>query len=424
MTLTDKTRPFSRLTPSRTRRVMERLHVLGTMSSEPGALTRLFLTSAHKQAALAVRDWMREAGMTSSIDAVGNVVGRFPGSRPDARTLILGSHIDTVRNAGLYDGCLGVVLAIEAVAALRDAGQHLPFALEVIAFGDEEGVRFPEALAGSSAMAGRFNPIVLDTVDDDGISLRTALHDFGCDPSSIPAVAHAREDVLGYLEVHIEQGPVLEAEGLPVGVVTAIAGASRFKVKVSGVAGHAGTVPMRLRQDAFAAVAEMACALETTARHTQGLVATVGRVDIAPGVINVIPGQASFTVDIRSPDDAVRRAALGALEDRFGKIAGSRGVGFMIEPVYAEGAATCAPVFRAGLAKAIRNCGFRALELASGAGHDGLAMIRLCPIGMLFVRCAGGISHNPAESVAEADADIALAVLMDFLVHFDPEGSG
>ena len=403
---------------------MERLRLLGTESSDPGAITRLYLTPEHKRAALTVCGWMREGGMAASIDAIGNVVGRYPADRAGAPTLILGSHIDTVRNAGQFDGCLGVALAVEAVAALHAAGRRLPFALEVIAFGDEEGVRFPEALAGSSAIAGRFDPAVLDAADGEGIALRDALVAFGGDPAAIAGLAHARKDVVGYLEVHIEQGPVLESAGLPVGVVTAISGASRFRVTVSGMAGHAGTVPMALRQDAFAAVAEMAVALERVARETATLVATIGQVEVSPGAINVIPGWAVFTVDVRSSDDAVRRAAIGTLEDRFAEIADRRRVAFTIEPIYAEDAAPCATFFRTGLARAIGDCGLRVLELASGAGHDGLALIHLCPIGMLFVRCAGGISHNPAESVAESDVVVALDVLCRFLDSFEALPSG
>lgn len=415
MTFLEDVAPAARLSRSRAETVMARLDRLGAMSSDPHALTRLFLTPAHRDAAAVVLGWMEEAGMSAAIDAIGNVVGRYPADRADARTLILGSHIDTVRNAGRYDGCLGVVLAIEAVASLRDAGERLPFAVEVIAFGDEEGVRFPEALAGSSAVAGRFDPAVLDASDEDGVTMREALGRFGCDHHGIGALARARAGVLGYLEIHIEQGPVLEAEDLPVGVVTAIAGASRFKVTVSGSAGHAGTVPMHLRQDAFAALAEMACTLERIARDTPNLVATIGQVGAFPGAVNVIPGEATMTVDTRSPDDAIRTAAVEVMRDSFAGIAERRGVGVAIEPFYAEAAAPCAALFRAALRRGIENRGLRALELPSGAGHDGLAMIGLCPIGMLFVRCARGISHNPAESIATADAEVALDVLVDVL---------
>ena len=400
--------------------IMARLDQLGAISSEEGALTRLYLTETHKTAAALVAGWMQEAGMATRVDPLGTVVGRHAGAGADAKVLIVGSHIDTVRNAGRYDGCLGVVMAIEAVAALAERGDRLPFAIEVVAFGDEEGVRFPEALSGSRALAGRFDPVALEAADEEGTILRDALRAFGCDPAQIPSAARTAADTLGYLEVHIEQGPVLEAEDLPVGVVTAIAGATRLRVVVTGVAGHAGTVPMRLRKDAVAAAAEMAVALERLALDTRDLVATIGRVEALPGAVNVIPAQASFTIDLRSPRDPTRFGALAQLKQTFAEIARRRGVGLTIEGFYDEAAATCAPAFRAGLARSIQRQGLSIMELPSGAGHDGLAMIHLCPIGMLFVRCAGGISHNPAESVTVTDVGVALAVLTDFLRTFDP----
>ena len=401
---------------------MSRLHQLGMLSSDPGALTRLYLTPEHKAATALVRRWMGEAGMSASVDAIGNVVGRYAGARPGCPTLILGSHIDTVRDAGRYDGCLGVVAAIEAVAVLARAGERLPFAIEVLAFGDEEGVRFPEALAGSRAVAGTFDRAALDAVDPAGVPLKAALRTFGGDPDAVAGLSRRGTGVFGYLEIHIEQGPVLEAEDLPVGIVTAIAGATRFEVTVTGTAGHAGTVPMRLRHDAFAAVAEMALAVERLALATPDIVATIGRVAVSPGAVNVIPSRASFTVDLRSPDDASRQAALVRLDTAFAEIAAARGVGRTTKRFYDVAAAPCAPAFRQGLAAAIRARGLRPLELPSGAGHDGLAMIALCPIGMLFVRCAGGISHNPAESVAAADVRVSIDVLVDLLRRLDPAG--
>lgn len=400
--------------------VMSRLHQLGMLSSESGALTRLYLTPEHKAAAALVRRWMAEAGMTASIDAIGNVVGRYSGLRPGCPTLLIGSHIDTVRDAGRYDGCLGVVAAIEAVAVLARAGERLPYAIEVLAFGDEEGVRFPEALAGSRAIAGTFQREALDAVDPAGIPLRAALKTFGGDPEAVAGLSRRGADVFGYLELHIEQGPVLEAEDLPVGIVTAIAGATRFEVTVTGTAGHAGTVPMRLRRDAFAAVAEMALAVERIACEMSDIVATIGRVAVAPGAVNVIPSRASFTVDLRSPSDAARKTAMNRFDAAFAGIAEARGVGHATKRFYDEAAAPCTAAFREGLAGAIRRHGVRPLELPSGAGHDGLAMIGLCPIGMLFVRCAGGISHNPAESVTGSDVGVSLDILVDLLRNLDP----
>lgn len=397
-------------------RVMARLAELARHSAEPDALTRLYLTPEHEAAATAVAGWMREAGLAVTGDAVGTVLGRRPGSEPGARTLILGSHIDTIRNAGRFDGTLGVVVAIEALASLQRQGIALPFAVEVAAFGDEEGVRFPHTLAGSRALAGTFDPAALDGVDADGVTLAEALHRSGRDPGAIAALARRPEAVLGYLEVHIEQGPVLEHKDLPVGVVTAIAGASRLRVDVGGTAGHAGTVPMALRRDALAAAAEMIGHVEAVALADPAIVATVGQIEARPGAVNVIPGAVRFTVDLRSPDDGARRDALSRLETDLAACAARRGVTLAITPFYDVAAAPCAPAFQAAFARAVARQGLRVHHLPSGAGHDGLAMASLCPIGMLFVRCAGGISHNPAESITEADAGVAVRVLIDALL--------
>lgn len=406
--------------PASGRAVMDRLDELARISSEPGALTRLFLSPEHRQAARQVEDWMRAAGMQARIDDAGNVAGRYEGARPGLPALLLGSHIDTVRDAGRFDGALGVVAAIAAVAALHETGERLPFAIEVIAFGDEEGVRFPVTLSGSRAVAGAFDPAALDAADEAGTTLRAALRAFGCDPSAIPAVARRKRDALAYCELHIEQGPVLEAEDLPVGVVTAISGAARYAMELDGVAGHAGTVPMRLRRDALCAAAEMICAAERIALDTEDLVATVGRVEALPGAVNVIPSGARFALDIRSPRDAVREAATARLFAAFERIAARRGVGLRLSRTYEAPAIVCDAALVRQFGDAAARAGVRPRLLPSGAGHDGLAMAALCPVGMLFVRCAGGISHNPAESADVADIDVAVRVLLDFIRRFDP----
>ncbi|MGH7120311.1 MAG: allantoate amidohydrolase [Acetobacteraceae bacterium] len=401
-------------------RVMTRLEQLARFSTEPGALTRLYLSPAHKEACRQVRAWMEAAGMTSRIDAVGNVVGRYEGRTPSAPALLLGSHIDTVRNGGKYDGSFGVVAAIEAVSCLKNAGERMAIAIEVLAFGDEEGVRFPVALTSSRAVAGTLDPATLDAKDSEEISIREALRRFGCSADEIPSAARRTADVLGYIELHIEQGPVLEAEGLPLGVVTAIAGASRATAEITGMAGHAGTVPMALRRDALAAAAEMLLAVEEIARSMQDVVATAGWIEAMPGAVNVIPGGARFSLDVRSPRDAVRNEATARIEEAFRTIAARRNVGVRLVRSYEEAAATCAPWLVEQLATALGRSGIRPRNLPSGAGHDGLAMAALCPIGMLFVRCKGGISHHPAEAVTAADAGIAITVLVDFLRHFVP----
>ena len=401
------------------RKVFDRLDELARFTDEPGQLTRLYLSPSHKAASLQVRDWMA-AGMEVRVDAVGNLVGRYEGADPGRPVLLIGSHIDTVRNAGKYDGNFGVIAAIAAVAELHGRGERLPYAIEVLAFGDEEGVRFPVTLTGSRAVAGTLDPAALDARDADGISVREALQQFGCDAADAATVARRREDVAAYVELHIEQGPVLQAEDLPVGVVTAINGASRFTIEVTGTAGHAGTVPMELRSDALAAAAEMILAIERVALETEALVATVGRIEALPGAVNVIPAGANFTLDIRSPSDAVRHGAIAGLEEELAAIARRRGVRVRLTRTYDEPAATCAPWLVTQFSDAAARTGIQPYRLPSGAGHDGLAMVALCPIGMLFVRCKDGISHNPAESITADDADAAVRVLIDFIRHFTP----
>lgn len=389
-------------------------------SEEEERLTRVFLSPEHKACAEAVMTAMRAAGMTARIDAIGNVVGRYEAATPGARTLITGSHIDTVRDAGAYDGNLGVALPIACIAELDSREKRLPFAVEVIAFGDEEGVRFPTTLSGSRSIAGTFDSAALTARDGEGVSLAEALAHFGCDPTAIAAEARKPEDVLAFVEVHIEQGPVLEAEELPVGVVTAINGASRYAVTIEGMAGHAGTVPMHLRKDALAGAAEMIAAIEQRAGAEEGLVATVGRIEAAPGAINVIPGRVAFTIDLRAPDDGQRAAAVASVKEKLQAIAKRRGLDLSIELLYEEGAAGCDPALMEQLDKAVERQGLRALRLPSGAGHDAMALSALCPIAMLFVRCGGGISHNPLESITGEDAEAAARVFLDFLENFDP----
>ena len=281
-------------------------------------------------------------------------------------------------------------------------------------------MRFPSKLTGSRAVAGTFDPQTLDVVDTQGTHLEAALRSFGCDPTAIPAIARRRESVLGYVEVHIEQGPVLEQLKLPVGIVTAINGASRFRIAVTGHAGHAGTVPMALRQDALAAAAEMILAVEhrAVAGVDQGLVATVGSIEVEPGAPNVIPGKATFTLDIRAPVDADRFAAIEALVSEFADLAARRHARVKVEKFYDEPAASCDPTLVAAIEAAVARVGVTPHRLPSGAGHDALAIATLCPIAMLFVRCKGGISHHPAESITTRDADVAMRVLLDFLHHF------
>jgi allantoate deiminase len=401
-----------------------RLEALAAITDEPDRLTRLYLSPAHRRAADLVAAWMEEAGMAARIDAVGNVIGRYEGSDPAVRTLLLGSHIDTVRHAGRFDGMLGVVTAIEVVRRLSAEGRRRPFAIEVAAFGDEEGVRFPGALGGSRALAGRFDPALLDERDAEGVSRRAALVAFGGDPARIPLEARDPAAMRGYVELHIEQGPVLQREGLAVAVVTAINGASRGRVRVSGESGHAGTVPMALRRDALAASAEMVLEVERLGRTTPDLVATVGRLEGEDAAPNTVPGAVAFTLDLRSPDDGTRRAALATLRAAIADIAARRGVAVEVDIGYEAPAAPCDARLQAGLAEAMARLGLPPRRMPSGAGHDAMAFSGRLPFAMLFVRCRDGISHNPAEYAAPEDIATGARVLADFIDHLDPDCIG
>jgi allantoate deiminase len=401
-------------------RIMQRCDALARCSELPGGLTRVFLSPQGRAAGEAVLGWMREAGMHASLDSMGNVVGRYEGVRAGLPCLMLGSHLDTVRDAGKYDGMLGVISAIECIDALSKQKKKLPFAIEVIGFGDEEGVRFGTTLLGSRAIAGTLDPKVLETKDSGGTSIADALRAFGLDPNSIETVKRNRSDVLAYAELHIEQGPVLEAEGLPVGVVTAINGFSRLRVTLRGEAGHAGTVPMALRRDALAAAAECVLMVERVAKKVPELVGTVGRIEAKPGAINVIPGEVQFTVDLRAPEDPVRERALAEVKNEIGRIARDRKAEANIEALQDFGSSACAPWLMRQLERAVEARGLRVRRLPSGAGHDGMAIKAIADIAMLFVRCRGGVSHNPAESITAEDAAVGAAVLFDFIHDFEP----
>ena len=396
------------------------LDELAEISEDPALLTRRYLTPEHARAADLVMRRMREAGMSARLDAAGNVVGHFPGRRPGARRLVLGSHLDTVRNAGKYDGALGVLLPIACLRALHERGRALEYPIDVIAFGDEEGVRFQATLIGSLAVAGHLDPATLEAVDEDGVHLHEALREFGLDPDALGDALYARDEVAAYVEVHIEQGPVLEAEDRPVGVVSSIAGAVRLRVEVIGRAGHAGTVPMTLRRDALAAASEAVMAVERTCLEIPGTVGTVGVLRTVSGAVNVIPGVVEFTIDVRGESDALRDVALKRINEALAEIASRRGVHIDCVPTHETGACACSPWVMRRLGEAIEAEGFEVRTLPSGAGHDGTAMARLTDIGMLFVRCAGGISHHPAESMTAADAGVAARILLRFLERFDP----
>ncbi len=402
-------------------RIMQRCEELARHSELAGGLTRVYLSREQATANALVLGWMRDAGMQARLDAAGNCIGRYEGNRPGLPALLLGSHLDTVRDAGKYDGMLGVICAIECVRALNAAARRPAFAIEVLGFADEEGVRFNATLLGSRAVAGTFKPEALDSVDAEGVSMREAMRNFGLDPARLDAAGRRRDDVLAYAELHIEQGPVLEAEGLAVGVVTAINGATRFAIEIDGTAGHAGTVPMNLRRDALAGAAECVLAVERRCASVPALVGTVGKVEALPGAVNVIPGKARFSIDIRAPEDAARIAAVEHLLAEMDAICARRKLFMRAMKTHEGGVAACAPWLMDQIGAAIATEGITVRKLPSGAGHDGMAMIGLCDIGMLFVRCEKGISHNPAEAISAEDAEIGARVFLRFIENFQPK---
>jgi len=399
------------------RTVMERCDILSHISEEADCLTRRFATPAMREVNEVVATWMRIAGMTVQIDAIGNIIGRYEASAPGAKTLLLGSHLDTVRDAGKYDGPLGVMVALACVERLHQRGERLPFAIEVLGFADEEGVRYHTAYIGSRVVAGIFDVSTLELRDEDGISLADAIRQFGGnpDPEVLRTPRWQREKLLGYCEIHIEQGPVLEERDLPVGWVPAISGQNRYALTFVGKAGHAGTVPMELRQDALCAASEFILAVESLARTTSGLVATVGKIVVQSSASNVIPGHVVISLDVRHKSGAVLEQACKELRTEGNQISQKRGVTLNWQTVQTDQTIYCAPHMANLLAQAIKQVGYPAFILPSGAGHDGVSLSEITDIAMLFVRCKGGISHHPDEAVTVEDVEVALKVMDQFL---------
>src|SRR5580700_3620061 len=377
-------------------KILDMARQLAQFSETPDGLTCTYLSPAHKAAAAQLRDWMQAAGLAAQIDPVGNVVGRYPSAAPAAKTLIVGSHYDTVVNAGRFDGRLGILTALAVAEYLIRAGGPLPFHLDVIGFAEEEGVRFAAPYLGSSAIAGRFDAAVLQRSDKNGARLGSLLQERGFDLAAVRGLARPPATLRGYLEVHIEQGPVLLDKNLPVGIVTAIAGSARFHITVRGTAGHAGTVPMSLRHDAAAAAAEIVLTVERRCSKTATLVGTVGQLAVPHGLINVIPGSCELSLDVRAGDDTAREGAIAEIVAAAQDIAARRGVTVEISAIGSHPAVPCSSAMQAALAQAIART----------------------EIGMLFVRCGnGGVSHSPLETVTAEDVDVAARVLLDVLVN-------
>ena len=406
------------------REILDRVASLGRHSDSPDHYTRTYLTPAHRAAARDIERFMRDAGMTVRTDAVGNVIGRYEAKSAGAKTLLMGSHYDSVRNGGKYDGVLGILVPIACVAELNSRGERLPVAIEVVAFADEEGARFQTGMLASRALIGRFERSTLEHRDAQGVRLADAMKSAGFDPAKIDGPSIDVGSLAAYVEVHIEQGPVLLNEGLALGVVTSIAAGIRNTMKVSGEPGHAGTVPMTMRHDALAAAAEMIVAIEKRCKAGGSLVGTVGMIEVKNGTGNVIPGEVKFSVDIRAADAETLAAAQRDVFAELDAIAKRRGVKLEGTRTHDVKPVPCTPWVQDRLAASVERTlgGKPARRLPSGAGHDAMILAEVTDVGMMFVRCgAGGVSHNPAETVTAEDAAAAKAALLDFLRRFEPE---
>lgn len=396
----------------RAQRAIDECQKIAAMSEDPERITRRFLTPPVRQVHAHLRARMEKIGMSVRVDAAGNLRGVWQPAISAGKRLLTGSHIDTVPDAGAFDGVLGVTLALEWVELAREI--KAPFAVEVIAFSEEEGVRFSVPFLGSRAVAGRFDASLLGLKDAEGASLEDALREFGLDPQQI-GDAEVRDDVLGFVEVHIEQGPVLEAEALSVAAVTGVVGQSRLALEFAGQANHAGTTPMKLRHDALAGAAEWIGTVERLALQTDGLVATVGKITTSPNAGNVIAGAARLTLDVRHAHDAVRLGAVKELIEDANGIAARRGLAVQSTQQMNQPAVTMDERLTAFLMESIAAEGYPAKQMFSGAGHDAMVMASRVPTAMLFLRSPGGVSHNPAETVRIEDAEAALHVGSRFL---------
>jgi len=397
---------------NRANRIIARCREIAAFTEIPGESTRTFLSPPMHEVHTRLRHWMEAAAMTVHIDAIGNLHALYPGLTPDAPRLLIASHLDTVLNAGAFDGILGVILGLALIEELR--GQHLPFAIEVIGFSEEEGVRFNKPFLGSLALIGQLSEQTLAHTDKDGITVARAIHNFGLNPEDIPA-AILTNDAFAYLEFHIEQGPALESEGLSLGIVDTIIGQTRLQLTFTGQPNHAGTTPMHLRHDALAAAAEWIVAVEAYANAHADLVATVGQINATPGAINVIPGMATTSLDLRHHNDDLRESAVASLLDRATAIASKRGVEVSSNMLSQQSAVPMNPHLTHLLHTAATRASHPSRIMTSGAGHDAMIIAPHIPSTMLFLRTPGGLSHHPDESVLPHDVEAALATAMEFL---------
>lgn len=404
---------------SRAERVVSQINSLGEISDEGRILTRLFGTPAHSQVLQRVLLWMNEMGLESRIDNLGNVRGRLKGKEGAKKVFVMGSHLDTARNAGKYDGSLGVLLALDAVRNIQQQGIELPFEIEVVGFSDEEGVRFNIAYMGSSVLAGSFQSNWLDKTGIYGQMLSSVVKKIGGEVRMIPEDAIPAEEWVGYLEVHVEQGPVLFEKNLPVGVVHSISGQTRVNVYIKGNRGHAGTTPMETRKDALAAAAEFIHLVEAYAlEHKEELVATVGAIHSYPNIANIISSNVRCSLDIRSPHNETMDKATTELERSFYGLLQQRGIKGQWELSQRNPSVACDETLRGHLIQAIKDAGVEGLDtIASGAGHDAVCIAGVAPVAMLFVQCKNGINHHPEEYVTPETIESAIRVVDRFWEH-------
>ena len=401
--------------------IMQWAEQIGAWSDDEQGLTCIYMSDAHRRTANQIAQWMQEAGMQVGIDEVGNVVGRYLSDAPNAKTLMLGSHYDTVRNGGKYDGREGILLSITVVKHLHQYREKLPFHLEIIAFSEEEGVRFKSTFLGSNAIIGQFNSDLLNLTDRENITMRQALQHAGHNVDTIQSIARDPADLLGYVEIHIEQGPVLLQHDLPVGIVTSIAGSCRYMVSMKGIASHSGTTPMTMRKDAATAAAEVILYVEQRCTQDQhaALVGTVGQLQVPDGSTNVIPGACVFSLDIRAADDVTRDAAVTDILTQIESVCQRRCIDVHVEKIITAPATPCASWLKEQLSASTERIGVTPFKLASGAGHDAMIIAKITDVAMLFTRCGnGGISHNPLETMTADDAEISAQILLDFLRNF------
>ena len=404
--------PAKALNDSMTGSISHFLEEIASCSQKGPGVTRLPFTPEHKAASKVIEKWMLDAGLRVSVDHAGTIIGRREGPY-GAPTLLFGSHQDTVRNGGKFDGIMGVLLPILALGELDS--HEFGFSIEVLAFADEEGVRFPTALLGPRALAGTLDPNTLNSRDEDGVMLAQAMKDYGLNPDALSELDRRNTPLLGYVETHIEQGPILEDMEQSLGVVSAISGIERFQVTLVGEAGHAGTVPMNLRHDTLVCAAEFLLAVETMAKNTAELIVTVGKLVVAPNAVNVIPGRVTLTVEVRSASDEIRQRAGDDILLLLDDIATRRQIIYEFDKTYEQAASPCDPGLQGLLSDVVSDLTGKSPSLPSGATHDAAAMADLCPTAMLFVRCKNGVSHSPEEFACEADMRLAVDALKDLI---------